>query len=92
MSDEENSEMMKILQLCQQVLDEVMQPHGYNIGMNLGRVGGAGIEDHLHFHIVPRWNGDTNYMPVLANTKVISEALDKTYDKMKIVVEKFVQK
>ncbi len=77
------TELFTTLQLCQQVLDEVMQPHGYNIGMNLGRVAGAGIEDHLHLHIVPRWNGDTNFMPVIADTKVISEALEKTYDKLK---------
>ena len=80
---EELTELFTVLQMCQRVLDAVMHPHGYNIGMNLGRVAGAGIEDHLHLHIVPRWNGDTNFMPIIANTKVISEALDKTYDKLK---------
>lgn len=91
LTDEENLELMRTLQLCVRVLDKVMQPHGYNLGMNMGRVGGAGIEEHLHFHIVPRWNGDTNFMPVIAHTKVISEALDKTYDKLKIVFDRFQQ-
>jgi len=85
---EENLELMKILQLSQKVLSEVMKPQGYNIGMNLNRVGGAGIDDHIHWHIVPRWNGDTNFMPVIGETKVISEALDKTYDKLKIEFDK----
>jgi len=88
LSAEEKLEMMDITQLCLTVLDEVMQPHGYNIGMNIGRVSGAGVLDHLHSHIVPRWNGDTNFMPVIGNTKVISEALDKSYDKLKIVFDR----
>jgi ATP adenylyltransferase len=83
LSAEEKLEIMDIIQLSIEVLNEVMQPHGYNIGMNLGRVGGAGVLDHLHYHIVPRWNGDTNFMPVIGNTKVVSEALDRTYDKLK---------
>ena len=82
LTEEENLELMKTVQLCCRMLDAAMQPHGYNIGMNMGKVGGAGVADHLHIHIVPRWNGDTNFMPVIANTKVISEALDKTYDKL----------
>ncbi|RMF57953.1 MAG: HIT domain-containing protein [Calditrichaeota bacterium] len=81
-TSEENLEMMEVVQLCCRALDATMQPHGYNIGMNLGRVSGAGVVDHLHIHIVPRWNGDTNFMPVIGNTKVISEALDKTYQKL----------
>ena len=76
----EVTELFTLIQISMNALKEVMIPHGYNVGMNLGRVAGAGIEDHLHFHIVPRWNGDTNFMPVLAETKVVSEALDKTYD------------
>lgn len=88
LSPEENLELMQILQLSIRVLEEVMQPHGFNIGMNLKRVAGAGIEDHLHFHLVPRWDGDTNFMPVIANTKVVSEALERTYDKLKIAFAK----
>ncbi len=62
------------------VLDEVMHPDGYNIGLNLGRVAGAGLPGHLHWHLVPRWNGDTNFMPVLGDVKVIVQSLDALYD------------
>jgi ATP adenylyltransferase len=58
------------------------EPHGFNLGMNLGRVSGAGIADHLHLHLVPRWGGDTNFMPIVAQTKVLPELLDETYDKL----------
>ncbi len=60
-------------------LSQTLHPHGFNIGMNLGRVGGAGFPGHLHLHIVPRWDGDTNFMPILGNTKVISQSLDELY-------------
>jgi ATP adenylyltransferase len=62
------------------VLDELMHPDGYNIGLNLGRAAGAGLPGHLHWHIVPRWDGDTNFMPVLADTKVIVQSLDALFD------------
>ena len=64
------------------MLREAMGPHGINLGANMGRVAGAGIEDHIHLHIVPRWNGDTNFMPVLADTKMISEGMDTTYARL----------
>jgi ATP adenylyltransferase len=63
-------------------LQNTIKPHGLNIGINLGRTAGAGIEDHLHYHIVPRWNGDTNFMPVISGTKVVSEALQQTWKKL----------
>ncbi len=72
---EENLEIMQQLKLSVRVLGEVMKPEGYNIGVNLGKAAGAGVDDHIHFHIVPRWNGDTNFMPVLGETKVISQDL-----------------
>jgi ATP adenylyltransferase len=65
------------------LLDELLRPEGYNIGLNLGRVAGAGLPGHLHWHIVPRWNGDTNFMPVLTDTKVIAQSLDSLYDLLK---------
>jgi ATP adenylyltransferase len=64
------------------ILKKAIGPHGFNLGANLGRVAGAGIADHIHWHVVPRWNGDTNFMPVLGDVHVIGEALDRTRDKV----------
>ncbi len=75
-------EMMKLKTMSIKALKNVMNPEGFNIGMNLGKVAGAGVDDHLHIHIVPRWNGDTSFITVLSSAKVVSEALDATYDKL----------
>jgi ATP adenylyltransferase len=77
---EASTEMWELLCVSKKALAAVMNPDGFNIGMNLGRTAGAGIDQHIHMHIVPRWNGDTNLMPVVGETKVISQALGDTYD------------
>lgn len=75
-------ELMHVTQQSLDVLQQGYRPDGFNIGMNLGRVAGAGLPDHLHVHVVPRWGGDTNFMPVVADTKVLPESLDQTYDRL----------
>ena len=80
LSDEMMLDLQKTVRLMMQKITQIMKPDGYNVGLNLGRVAGAGLPGHLHWHIVPRWNGDTNFMPVLAHTKVISQSLDAFYD------------
>lgn len=82
------SDLMMMTRRCIRVLRAVMKPEGFNIGLNLGRVAGAGIEEHLHYHIVPRWRGDTNFMPVIANTGVVPEALLETAKKIRIAFPK----
>ena len=79
----EIGEVMAALQRSIAVLNEVMRPDGFNVGANLGRPAGAGIPDHVHFHAVPRWSGDTSFMPVLAETKVINEHLEATAAKLR---------
>jgi ATP adenylyltransferase len=75
LSPEELTDLMLLMRRCVNALKAVMRPDGFNVGVNLGKVAGAGIEEHLHIHVVPRWNGDTNFMPVIANTSVVPEAL-----------------
>jgi ATP adenylyltransferase len=75
LTDEELTDLMKLTRRCKAALTQVMRPDGFNIGINLGKVAGAGIVGHLHLHIVPRWQGDTNFMPVLAKTTVMPQAL-----------------
>lgn len=82
LSRDENIEVMDQLQIAVKALTLVFGAEGFNIGANLGKVSGAGIDEHIHFHIVPRWNGDTNFMPVLGEVKVISQDLLDTKNKM----------
>lgn len=75
-------EIAQLLDLSVSVLKSVFKPHGFNIGMNLGSAAGAGIKEHLHYHVVPRWNGDSNFMPVVADVRMIYEHMEETYNKL----------
>ena len=88
-TSEESKELMEQIILAENVLNEVYKPQGFNVGANLGRAGGAGIKDHIHFHIVPRWNGDTNFMPVIGEVKVISQDLAELKRKLIDAYNKF---
>jgi ATP adenylyltransferase len=83
LTKEELHEHFEMVSLSVRVLRRVFKPGGFNIGINAGRVAGAGIDDHIHTHIVPRWPGDTNFMPVVADVRVVPEALAETYEKLK---------
>ena len=77
------AEMMGLAQKAMARLEEVYDPHGYNVGINQGRAAGAGVEHHIHLHVVPRWGGDTNFMPVIADTKVMPQTLEQSYEALK---------
>jgi ATP adenylyltransferase len=77
------SEMMSLAQTAMTRLEDVYAPHGYNVGFNQGRVAGAGVEHHIHMHVVPRWGGDTNFMPVIADTRVMPQTLEQSYEALK---------
>jgi ATP adenylyltransferase len=81
-TEEERVAVINLAARATEILDRAMSPHGYNMGINQGSVAGAGLEDHLHFHITPRYSGDTNYMTVLAETRVIPEHIQATYDRL----------
>jgi ATP adenylyltransferase len=83
LNNAEKLEMMNYLILAKKALTAVMNPDGFNVGFNLGSAAGAGLEEHLHQHIVPRWNGDTNFMPVFSGSRVVPEALEKTAEKIR---------
>jgi ATP adenylyltransferase len=77
---ETTAEMTALAQRAMTLLEERYAPHGFNVGFNQGRVAGAGVEHHIHMHVVPRWGGDTNFMPVLADTRVMPQTLEQTYE------------
>ncbi len=83
LSGNELLDIMTLVKRSMKTLDRRLKPQGFNIGMNIGKVSGAGFAGHIHFHIVPRWTGDTNFMPILANTKVVSESLDAMHKTLK---------
>jgi ATP adenylyltransferase len=83
LTEEERSEHFEMVSRGVEVLKQVFKPGGFNIGINLGRAAGAGVADHIHTHIVPRWVGDSNFMPVVADVRVLPEALAETYDRLK---------
>jgi ATP adenylyltransferase len=82
-TDDELLELTKLTRDCQKVLSATINPHGFNVGMNLGRCAGAGLPDHMHIHIVPRWDGDTNFMAVCGQTEVVSQSMQDLYKKLK---------
>jgi len=83
-------EIHRLTVACLKALEITIKPQGFNLGYNLGRPAGAGLESHLHLHIVPRWNGDTNFMPTIAKTKVISQDLWDLYDRIKPIFERLI--
>jgi ATP adenylyltransferase len=83
LAENEMADLMILTRRCQQILTKAMKPEGFNIGINLGQCAGAGVPGHIHVHIVPRWNGDTNYMPVLGDTHVLPQALEELWDTLR---------
>jgi ATP adenylyltransferase len=77
------SELMGLTQRCLRVLRQVLSPQGFNLGINAGKIAGAGVADHVHQHVVPRWDGDTNFMPVIAETKILNESLAASYQELR---------
>ena len=88
LTEEEVADLWKLARRCLNALTTLMKPDGFNVGINLGKVAGAGILEHLHIHIVPRWNGDTNFMPVIAGTGVLPEALTEIAAKLRAELAK----
>jgi ATP adenylyltransferase len=83
LDDAESATLMSAVRTTLRVLRQALKPEGFNVGANLGRVAGAGIPDHFHLHVVPRWNGDTNFMPVISDVKVVNEHLKQTAEKLR---------
>jgi len=92
LSKEELTELMELTAASLKLLEKAMKPHGFNVGLNIGKVAGAGLEEHVHIHVVPRWEGDTNFMPVIADTKVIPEAIYETYERLRAHLDEVLPK
>ena len=91
LTPDEQIELMRLARLSEMALTEAYHPHGINVGINLGRAAGAGIENHLHIHLVPRWSGDTNFMTAVGETRVLPEDLGATAARLRPVFEKLAQ-
>ena len=89
LSVEENCDLSLLIKRSVEVMKKVMLPEGFNIGLNMGKAAGAGIEEHLHYHIVPRWNGDLNFITVMDDIRVVPEHMQKTYERLKPHFEEF---
>jgi ATP adenylyltransferase len=89
-TEEELCELIELTRRAEVALGEAYSPHGMNMGINIGKPAGAGVLDHVHLHVVPRWNGDTNYMTVVGETRVLPEDLDKTAEKLRPIFERLV--
>ncbi len=92
LTSEEWGEITSLTNLSLDVLDKALDPHGFNIGWNIGRIAGAGLEEHIHQHIVPRWSGDTNCVPVIGQVKVISQDLWESYDELSTALMEILRK
>ncbi len=86
LTPEERAEISETISRCIRWIRRVLNPEGFNVGMNLGEASGAGVPAHIHMHVVPRWNGDTNFMPTIAEVKVVPQALRDTYDRLKAAI------
>lgn len=91
LSDETRLEVMKLSDLAMKALSRTLRPQGFNFGANLGKVAGGSVDTHIHFHIVPRWEGDTNFMPVLGDTKVLSNDMRKSYNQLRASIRELLK-
>jgi ATP adenylyltransferase len=91
LSDAERSEMMQLAAVAESAITEAYAPHGMNMGINLGKPAGAGVPGHIHLHVVPRWNGDTNFMSVIGQTRVLPEELPQTAEKLRPIFERLTR-